>query len=482
MENKNKDLSFFAGMAKLDKPTSVKGSRILMLLLVTVAFFVPAYSQVIPMYTEFECKKEGGAARIINDKIHDRLIFFAHKGYSTLNGKALPSGSNVIFFDKKTGKTSFVSSLTNAKHVYPFEGKLFFIKDSTQIWSYDLDDGATALCFTANDRIINFWNMGNDQILVNARSGGTVYIAGKTMPSNANRLAIVNYVRDTIVNITNQPYIFQAFTCGDWVVYLEGPKWFGYSGRFRTTIYNYKTGLSCSRSDFTANFLAIPRNDSTFLMWNDYPGSTKISLVNVNSSKNVAGDTFFKDDIFDMGVGGWAPPIVGNELDPASPIPYFQDNIWCRGDVEYKNLKTGQEIYPSQNEIWFWNLNTFEATYAGTFKDSANDMFIGGIENIGDRYVMFGLKGFLTTKLFRATTGIKNTQIAGLVVYPNPTTGNVNVSMPQSGFIEAYSVTGQLTFSQKALVEDTRVPTIPGLNIIRVTIGNQTQTFRVLGN
>lgn len=488
MKNKNKVLVLLGGMSKLAKPTAVNGSRIMMLLLFTVAFFFSVNAQYTKMYEQFKIMPNR-FQNLFNDTVGKRLILTDHVGFKTLNNQDLLPGSNVVFFDKATGKAMLAPDpLKNAKHVYLYDNKLFYIKDSVKVFSYDLATSTVKLCAVANDRIINFWCMPNSRLLINARSGGNSTIGSGPETATATRLAIFDYEHQTVQNISDNPYIFQAFACGDWIVYQESGYWFGKKGADKISIQNIHTGKTFYRTDVYILYRAIPVSDSTFLMWY-YPqtgGGSKIAKVNVLDVRNT-GDIFYRDDVLNMGSGGWAPPVAGNDSDPVSPIPYFIDGQWCNGDFPYRNIKTNEEIYPATDEIWFWDLATLRPYLAGKFVDTVTNMPIGNVFNVDNRYVTFGwLSRFITTELYgpKQTTGVSTTAIAGLSVYPNPTSdGAINLNMPRAGKIEVYSISGQLQFSQNLEAGGKRVQnvfTLPGVYYIKVTIGNQVQTFKVL--
>lgn len=484
MKNKNKDLSFLGGMFKSGKPTAVNGSRIFMLLFITVAFFFSpvAKAQVTNMYPQFTIKTNSIERIISNDNV---VIISSPSGFEIIDGKIQPTGTNTCFFDTVSRKAlPGPDELKNSSQLWLFDSKLFYIVDSTQIWSYDLGTKNSNLCFTANDRIINFWNMPGNRLLVNARSGGTTSVGEGPVPVSTTRLSIVNYNDGSVVNITDAPYIFQAFACGEKIVYLEGPKWFGpYPGQFKTTIYDPSTGETFSRSDFIANYLSIPVSDSTFLMRNEYAGPNIVSLVNVNDPRNIPGDTFFREDILDVGVAGWAPPVIpsGNNL-LWSSIPYLPNR-----EVQFskiKNLKTGVVYEAPDEEVWVYNIDDFSVKNLGGFFDPELNKPVYSVFSLGDKYCQIMNNRFVVSKLYGKTTGVKNTTIVGLSVYPNPTSdGAINLTMPSAGKIEVYSITGQLRFSQNLEAGGTRVQNIavlPGTSYIRVTIGNQSQTFTVL--
>jgi hypothetical protein len=127
------------------------------------------------------------------------------------------------------------------------------------------------------------------------------------------------------------------------------------------------------------------------------------------------------------------------------------------------------------------NVNTFDTSYFGTFVDTIMNGEITGGLKFDNRFITATDRLFYTSKLYGQTSGVNGVKISGLSVYPNPAVGTVNVSLPKAGKIEVYSVTGALRLSQQYEAGNAQVTTLPGVNIIKVAIGNQVQTFQVLG-
>lgn len=462
--------------------------KILSLLPITLAVLFSLKSidvmaqNATPMFSQFSASSKQ-FDKLFNDEKNNQLILTYHKDITVFNGQDVTPGAKIIFMNKLTGiATIGPEVMRNAKHIYMYDNKLFYIIDSVNLYSYDLTTAENKLLLVANDRIINFYNMGNSRILVNARTGGNVG-GSYSITAPVSRLAIYDYAYNTVVNVTDLPNIYQAFSVGEKVVYFESSFWFATSGvTFRVSIFDPSNNKTYSRTDFNVLGLGIPTSDSTFLIGFNplIGGSDRLAVVNV--SKDLHDATFNKDDIFE-GFGFFAPTIAGANKDPYSPILYFLNNEFVfDGSLRFKNLKTGKLNTKPDGEVWSINLPTFKETYLGTFKD-ANNNFVYGGSFIDNRFVSVSWsRGLLTTKLYGQTQSVKNLTIPGVSIYPNPSVLSfVNVSLPEDGLIETLSVTGQTIFSQKVSFGVAQAPILPGINIVRVTIGGKTQTFKVVG-
>lgn len=423
--------------------------------------------------------------KLFNDESNNRLIFTYVKDVTVLNGVDLTPGVRVLFMDKKTGKASPAPSvLTSAKHVYMYEGKLFYKIDSTSIYSYDLKNGNSKLLLTTNSQIISFWNMSGNRILVNTRNGGDVTMPLALVTGITSRLAVYNYETGEATNISNEPNIYQVFNIGEKIVFFESGSWFNKPGvPFRANVYDPKTGRTYSRTDFNILGLNIPTSDSTFILWYNpvQGGAWRMAVVNVNQDLN--GTTFNREDRLALG-GFWAPPITGKggDIDPASPSPYFMNNERVAGGNWWvQNLLTNEVNNRADDEIWATNLSTFKEVYVGKFYDQKNNRSMYGGKLLDGRFVSLDEYGFFTTKLYGETGAIKNTKITGVSVYPNPAVdGFVTIDVPANADVEVYSVTGQLTFSQKVF-NSTQIPVNSGINIVKVKIDNSVQIVKIIG-
>jgi len=427
-----------------------------------------------PMFRQFQAKSEQ-FDKLFDDDLHDRLILTYHKDVTILDGNDMDPGVRVLFMDKSLGKPSVgPAELTNAKHIYLYENKLFFIIDFVNLYYYDLASKQARLIYQANEQIINFYNMSGNRILVNAKSGSASF----TDP--ISKLSVYNYETGETVNISDMPNIYQAFSVGNKIVYFESSFWFGTSGvMWRANVYDLATGNTYSRTDFNGLGLGIPTSDSTFLFGFGPAGggSDRLSVVNVN--KDLYGSTFIKDDVFEV-LGFTAPPIAGGDKDPKSPTRYFMNNEEVGAVVWKKNLKTNEVNTRPGDEVWSMNLSTFKLTFIGKYYDYVRNTVVDAGRIVDGRFISIG-DWMLTSQLY-GTIGIQTALLSGLSVYPNPSSkGYVTVNLPGDGQIEVYSVTGQMTFSQKVSFENTQVMILPGVNILKVTVGNQTQTFKVMG-
>ena len=438
----------------------------------------------IPMLRQFTAKS-AQFDKMFDDKDNNRLIFTYVKDVTVLNGVDLTPGVKVLFMDKKTGNVAPApKALTNAKHVYMYEGKLFYKLDSTDIYSYDLKTGNSKLLLTTNSQIMGFWNMSGNRILVNARNGGDVTMPIALTTGSTYRLAVYNYETGETANISNEPNIYQAFSVGEKIVFFESGYWFNKPGvSFRANVYDPATRNIYSRTDFNAIGLNIPTSDSTFILWYDpvQGGAWRMAVVNVDQDLN--GATFNREDRLTLG-GFWAPPVAGKggDIDPASPSPYFMNNERVAGgDWWIQNLKTNEINNRPSDEVWAVNLSTFTSSFIGKYRDYVRDWPITEGYVIDGRFISPGTPWFYTTKLYGETGVIKNTKIVGVNVYPNPAVdGFTTVEVPSSADVEVYSVTGQLTFSQKVF-NRTQIPVSSGINIVKINIGNLVQTVKVIG-
>ena len=450
----------------------------LMVVLFLTNISVKAQGEDTPkaMYRQFQAKSEQ-FDKLFNDDIHDRLILTYHKDVTILDGKDQDVGVRVLFMDKSLGKPEVgPAELTGAKHIYLYENKLFYIIDKVNIYYYDLASKQARLIYQANDRIINFYNMPGNRVLINALNGSP------SLTEPVSRLSVYNYETQESVNVTDNPNIYQAFSVGNKVVYLESSFWFATSGiTFRANVYDLATGKTYSRSDFNVLGSGNATSDSTFILrFEPAGGGANIwAVVNVNLDLHDA--TF---SMFNMLEGGGLGivPIAGGEKDPMSSTMYFMNNeIVLDGGCYNKNLKTGFVPKRDVGEIWSMNLSKFSENYVGKFQDAITQRTIYGGYQLDNRFVSAGSDWFLTSKLY-GTIGIKNQVLHGVSVYPNPTTkGFITINTPEPASIEVYSVTGQMTFSQKASFENTQVMILPGVNILKVTINGQTQTIKVMG-
>lgn len=425
------------------------------------------------MYTDYESRT--------------RQIYFYHKGITTLNGKDITPGGNVMFYDTVARKAVIVEALRYAKHVTKYENKLFYVLDTVNVYSYDLTTGVVEFLLKANDQIINFSVEADGKILVNAKSEGS-----SSLPyaiGSVSRVAIFNTKDSNIENITNAANVYQAVIIGNTVVYAESAYWFNTPGTgpaFRLNIYDRATGKTYSRTDFNALGLFIKTSDSTFLITYDPVGGGASRLSLVNTNKDLHDGTFDKEDVLELAMF-LAPPIVGtNGLDnPMSPEKYFMNSeVVFSGEWYVKNLRTGIEVNRASDETYVMNLSTFEEKYVGKIANPWPLARFNFANRVDGRIIMFDpFKGTpYTNKVYGASTSsVKNTKIAGLSVYPNPAVdGFVTIDVPANADVEVYSVTGQLTFSQKVF-SGTQIPVNSGINIVKVKIDNSVQTVKVIG-
>ncbi|NUM31144.1 MAG: T9SS type A sorting domain-containing protein [Bacteroidetes bacterium] len=494
MKTNTKSLGFLAIAAKpklLATVNSCRSRRSFSLLPITLAvlFFLKSTDvnsqsgssdTSIPMLRQFEVKS-AAFDKMFNSNL---LIFTYTRDVTVLNGVNLTPGVRVLFMDKKTGQVMPApKALTNAKHVYMYEGKLFYKLDSTSIYSYDLKNGSIKLLLATKSQIIGFWNMSNDRILVNVRNGGVVTMPLSLTSRATSRLAIYNYETGETIDISNEPNIYQAFSVGEKIVFFESGYWFNKPGvSFRANVYDPANDKVYSRTDFNAIGLNIPTSDSTFILWYDpvQGGGRRMAVVNVNQDLN--GTTFNREDRLTMS-GFWAPPIAGKDgdIDPASPSPYFMNNEMVTGGNWWiQNLKTNEVNNRPYDEVWAMNLSTFTTSFVGKYRDYVRDWPITEGYVIDGRFVSPGTNWFYTTKLYGETGAVKNTKIAGVSVYPNPAVGYTTVDVPENADVEVYSVTGQLAFSQKVF-NSAQIPVNSGINIVKISTGNLTQTLKVIG-
>ena len=485
MKTNNKSLGLGTRFQNLTLATvNGYGKTFLLSFTMTVLFLINSLSvsaqgndSAKPMYRQFVAK--GQFDKLFNDTARNQLILTYHTDVA-LNGN-LSTGEHLVFMDKATGKASLgPKEFVDVRHIYMYDNKLFFLSKTAgqlvNINYYDLVTKQARLIYQAYGQIINFYNMSNNRILVNAMSGST------GLTENTSRLAIVDYETQETINITDAPNIYQAFSVGNKIVYFESSFWFGTSGvMWRANVYDLTTGKTYSRTDFNGLGLGIPTSDSTFLFGFGPPagGLNRLALVNVNS--DLQGLMFNKEDLFD-GLGIGVPPIVGGNQDPKSSILYFMNNERLADGQGYnKNLKTGFVPKRDVGEIWSMNLSKFSENYVGKFQDAITQRTIYGGYQLDNRFVSAGSDWFLTSKLY-GTIGIKNQVLHGVSVYPNPTTkGFITINTPEPASIEVYSITGQVIFSQN-VTGDTQIPIQPGLNILKVTIDDQTQIFKIVGN
>lgn len=487
MKTTTKSLGHLA-IANTSKLTAVKGYRnfLLPFTLMVVLFFINIFSvnaqggEPTAMLRQFTATSKG-FDKLFNDELHKMLIVTYHADVTTLDGKDLLPGTKVITVNKLTGeRLTGPEVLRNAKHIFMYDNKLFYIKDTVKLYSYDLTTSENKFLLQANDRIINFYNMPGNRMLVNARTGGLISMPNAVTTGDVYRLAIYNYETGVVTNITNVPNIYQAFSVGNKVVYLESRFWFNTQTGpvFRVSVYDMYTGNTYSHTDYNVLGSANPTSDSTFVLRYEPAGGGPVVLSVVNVDKDIHDATFDAEPILE-GVSLYAPPIAAGATDPYSPILHFVNN---EAGVYYtKNLKTGQVNNRTDEEIWLMNLSTFTEKYVGTFKDALTDRPIYGGVSIDGRFVSAGSIGLLTTKLYGETESVSNITIPGVKVYPNPaTTGFTSVDVPANADIEVYSALGQLTFSQRVF-SNTQIPVSTGVNIVKITIGNLTQTVKVIG-
>jgi hypothetical protein len=491
--NKNEPWLFSAIAGNAKSSASVKGrSKFSLLSFVLVALFsinfIGANAQggnpdtPTPMLRQFEARSLQ-FDKMFNDESNNRLILTYVKDVTVLVNKGiaqdLEPGVKVLFFDKKTADVTVPNSLLNAKHVFMYEGKLFYILDTVNIYSYDLKTGEVKLLLTANDRIMGFWNMPGSRILVNARTGGSP-TSPYALATQVYKLSIYDYENSTITNITDLPNIYQAFSVGNKIVYLESGSWFNKPGvAFRANVYDLSTGQTYSRTDFNILCLNIPTSDSTFILWYNPTQGGAWRMANVNVNKDLVGNTFNKEDVLEVG-GFWAPPIAGGGSDPYSPSPYFMNNESVKGGSWHKDLRTNKVSDPSFDEVWAMNLSTFNFSLVGKFKDYLRDWPVTGGYVVDGKFVSPNGSWLYTSKLYGETNAVKSVKLSGVSVYPNPAASNTNITIPGNGSVEVYNSTSQVIFSQN-FTGTISVPVNSGLNIVRVTIGTQTQIFKVLG-
>jgi hypothetical protein len=442
---------------------------------------------ITPMFRQFEAKS-AQFDKMFDDKSGDRLIFTYVKDVTVLKNKGLAKdlypGTRVLFMNKQTGNVSTDPVLLYAKHVFMYDNKLFYIKDSTRLYSYDLVTSEVKLLVTTNSRIMFFYNMTGDRVLISIRNSGSANMQ-EANTINVTRLAVYNYNTGEIKNITDLPNIYQAFNIGEKIVFFESGYWFNKPGiRFRANTYDPVSEKLYSRTDFNALGLCIPTSDSTFILWYNPAegGAYRMTVVNVN--KNLVGSTFTGEDIFKL-AGFWAPPVAGmnGDADPASPTVYFMNNERVVGGAWwFENLKNGIVNQRVDEEIWATNLLTFKEVYIGRFYDQLRNYPIYSGARFDDRFASFNETGFYTTKLYGETGAIKSAKIDGVKVYPNPSSnGFTTIDVPENANVEIYSVDGRMTFSQKVSFGNTEIPINSGVNVIKIEIGSNIQTVKVIG-
>ena len=161
------------------------------------------------------------------------------------------------------------------------------------------------------------------------------------------------------------------------------------------------------------------------------------------------------------------------------PSPGFQNPItnhqWNKGDCDEISSLGSHNSHSRVYEFEYAYNKAGENEYRAIIIDDPNNLSptqLNGDDNDDD----FDL---------RATTDILDGQ--QIVIYPNPTMGDLTVRIPQDlegeYFIAVYSIRGELVIKERAASGDNRVDvtsSLPGVYVMRITGVNQTLEWKII--